>query len=106
MKDLFLAPLVVSQRLPLLWLESIGLAPGGRKESERMVTEKVEAISQGVLDAQRELLAASFAMSTAMMFGKSPAAAAIRGTKRVARAAMRPSSTSVRNNLRRLSGNA
>ena len=102
MTDLFLAQLVVSQRMPLLWLETIGLAPAGRKESERMVTEKIDAVSEGIVAIQRELVMASIAMGTAMWTGRSPVAAAIRGTQRAARAGVAPGQRKMRSNVKRL----
>ena len=101
--NLFLAPMVISQRLPILWLESIGVAPTGRRESERMVTEKVDAISEGLFAAQREIMLATFAMGTAMMAGHSPVAAAIRGTERATQAALAPGERKMRRNFKRLS---
>lgn len=100
--NLFLAPLVISQRMPLLWLESIGLAPSGPRESERMVTEKVDALHEGLLAAQHEMVMASLEIGTALWMGHSPVAAAIRGTKRAAHAAMEPSERRMRGNLKRL----
>jgi hypothetical protein len=89
--------------MPILWLESIGFAPAGRRESERMVTEKVDALCQGFLAAQMELMQTGFAVGQALMSGASPVAAAIRGTKRIASAAIAPSTRRVRSNFRRLS---
>ncbi len=104
MTNPFLASLVIAQRMPLLWLESLGLAPAGRKESERMVTEKIDAVSQGVVAAQVEMIRTSIQVSTAFASGRSPAAAILRGTQRVARAAMAPGEKKIRSNIRRLSG--
>ena len=104
--NFFLAPMVISQRLPLLWLESIGAAPAGRRESERMVTEKVDAMSEGFFAAQREMMLASFAVGTALMTGRSPVAAAIKGTRRVAHAAVAPGERKMRGNIKRFSSKA
>lgn len=103
MTPLFLAPIVVSQRMPLLWLEAMGIASPGRQESERMVTEKVDAVSQGVVAAQMEMMRATIAIGTAFWTGRSPVAAAIRGTHRVARAAVIPGHRKMRSNIKRLS---
>ena len=102
MTNFFMAQMVVSQRMPLLWLETIGLAPPGRKESERMVTEKIDAVSEGLMAVQRELVMTSIDMGTAMLSGGSPIAAAIRGTERAARAGMAPGERKMRHNIRRL----
>ena len=103
MNSLLLAPIVVSQRLPLLWLEAMGFASPGRKESERMVTEKVDAMSEGVVAAQMQMVRTSIAINTAFWTGQSPVAAAIRGTQRVARAAVLPGHRKMRSNIKRLS---
>lgn len=100
--SLFLVPYVVSKRLPVLWLEAIGFAPPGRRESERMVTEKVDAMTQGLLAAQVELVKASFAMGTAVMAGRSPLTPALDGAERMTEAALRPGERKLRRNAVRL----
>jgi hypothetical protein len=106
MSQLQLAPMVVAQRLPLLWLEMFGFSSGGRRESERMVTEKVEAVSEGIMAAHWEAVSAFIDVGTAMMTGKSPAAAALRGHQSMMDAAVKPAAKHVRSNLRRLSSAA
>jgi hypothetical protein len=106
MSQLQLAPMVVAQRLPLLWLEMFGFSPLGRRESERMVTEKVEAVSEGIIAAHWEVVSTFIDVGAAMMTGKSPAAAALRGHQSMMDAAVKPAAKHVRSNLRRLSSAA
>jgi hypothetical protein len=106
MSQLQLAPMVVAQRLPLLWLEMFGFSPLGRRESERMVTEKVEAVSEGIMAAHWEVVSTFIDVGAAMMTGKSPAAAALRGHQSMMDAAVKPAAKHVRSNLRRLSSAA
>ncbi len=103
MSQLHLAPVVVAQRMPLLWLELCGFSSSGRRESERMVTEKVEAVSEGIVAANWEILSTFVNVGAAMMTGGSPAAAVLRGYQRVADAAVEPAAKHVQGNIRRLS---
>jgi hypothetical protein len=105
MKNLLMASQVVGHRLPLLWMESLGLGRSGRPESERMVTEKMEALVEGMLGAQMEMMSACMAMGTAVLFGKSPERAARKGANRVLRAATRPAERKMRSNVKRLTTN-
>lgn len=112
--NLALAPLVVAQRLPLLWLEGLRAAtPGpGRPEAERMITEKLLALQLGLVGAQVEAFKAALAVGTAIgqagMKGSAAPAAAVggamaTGSRRIAEAALAPAGKRVRGNLRRLS---
>ena len=103
MSQLHLAPVVVAQRMPLLWLEMCGFSSTGRRESERMVTEKIEAVSEGIVAANWEIVSAFVNVGAAIMAGTSPVAAAMHGYKRAADAAVSPAAKHVRSNIRRLS---
>jgi hypothetical protein len=105
MKNFLMASHVVGHRLPLLWMESIGLGRPGRPESERMVTEKMEALTEGIMGAQMEMMSAYMAIGTAMFFGKSPKRAARSGANRMLRAATRPAERKMRSNVKRLTTN-
>lgn len=98
--DLFLAPLVVMQRLPVLWSEAM-LPHNGRPESERMVREKISAAVEGSMAAQIEIQQIWMQAALGMMAGNRPPSAAS-STARLARAALRPSAKRVRANARRL----
>lgn len=106
LSDFFLVPYVMSQRLPLLWWESLGFAPKGRSESERMVTEKMDAFTEGMAAAQHEMVQTSMDIGAAMMSGRSSLQPALRGAERTARAAMAPGNRTLRGNARRLGKSA
>jgi hypothetical protein len=99
-KDLLLAPLVIAQRLPLLWWEAFGVG-AARPESSRMVSEKVAAVAEGVVAAQVEIHSIWWQSVLAMSRGlRPPGPMAV--TSRVANAALKPAAKRVRSNVKRL----
>lgn len=102
--DFFLIPFVISQRLPQLWFEAVLFDPFQRRESERMVTEKIDAAAEGMMAAHAEFVRASIAVSSAMLTGRSPVLSAVDGAGRVARAAIAPGKRRLHHNARRLAG--
>lgn len=99
--ELYYAPLVVAQRLPLLWLEAMGLSRTGERESQRMVTEKMAAVFEGGVAAQVELQRLWWQSSMAMMRGMAPTGP-VAATRRVANAALQPAARRVKSNVKRL----
>ncbi len=69
---LWLTPLVVSARLPILWFEALDPDPSRRSETNRMVVEKVVAVQEGLVAAQLALVKACADATVAMMFGMTP----------------------------------
>ncbi len=69
---LWLAPLVVSARLPIIWFEALDPDPSRRAETNRMVVEKVVAVQEGLVAAQLALAKACADATVAMMFGMTP----------------------------------
>lgn len=109
MKDFWLAPFVVALRLPILAQEAQNIASGkmpanGGGESKRMVTEKIDAVNDGILDACIEVTRLQMELGMMMMTGN--AAGFVRAAKaapqRIAHAATAPGNKTVRNNARRL----
>lgn len=109
MKDFWLAPFVVALRMPILAKEAHRMATGrpaanGRAESERMVTEKIDAVNEGMLEASVETVRLQMELGMMMMTGN--AAGFVRlaqaGPQRIAAAASAPGSKTVRSNARRL----
>jgi hypothetical protein len=100
-KDLMMAPLVVAQRAPLLWLEMVGLSTGPR-ESERMVKEKFAAAAEGAMAVQVEMQRLWWTSALAIWQGASPPTLMQSGA-RLADAALRPAARRVKSNVRRLS---
>lgn len=110
MIDFWLAPFVVAARMPKLAREAQQLALGqpmrtDRLESERMVTEKVQALRQGMEAMMRESVRTGMALGLAAAFGNVAAATqTLAGAPdRLARASLRPARRRVRANARRLS---
>ncbi len=98
--DLMMAPLVIAQRAPLLWLEMMGLGTGPR-ESERMVQEKVAAVAEGMMAMNVEMQRIWWQSSIAMVQGLKPPSAMQTG-QRLVNAALRPAAKRVRSNVKRL----
>ena len=103
MSALFLAPLVIAQRLPQLWFEALHPNPMVSEETRLAVTEKVEAVVEGALAAQMAAVMAPTNIALAMLSGRSPLMAALSMPKTVAHAATRPMEERVKQNLKRLS---
>ena len=99
---LWLSPLVVAARLPILWFEALIPDPGRRKETNRMVVEKVAAMQEGLVASQLALGAAMAEASVAMMFGLKPKGTPEALTQRMINAGLAPAARRVRANHRRL----
>lgn len=99
-KDLMLAPLVVAQRAPLLWLEMCGLG-GGSRETERMFEEKFAAVAEGVMAVQVEMQSIWWQSTLAIWQGIRPPSLMQTGT-RLTNAALRPAARRVKSNAKRL----
>lgn len=102
MNSFFLAPLVVAHRLPQLMFEAFHPNPFAREESTLAVTEKMAALSEGVIAAQVEAIRAPFLVGLAFLNGHSMTLAAMKTPQRVARAAVAPMERRVRANAHRL----
>ena len=107
--DFWLAPFVIAKRIPVVADELVMTAAGnppvkGRSETERMVTEKIVALAEGLLHANVEAFKLQFE------FGFTAATGNLSGTMRLAReapiriakAALAPGRKQVRANARRL----
>jgi hypothetical protein len=99
-KDLLLAPLVVAQRAPLLWLEMCGLGQGSR-ESERMVEEKFAAVAEGAMAMQVEMQSIWWQSTLAVWQGIRPPSLMQAGS-RLTQAGLRPAARRVKSNAKRL----
>lgn len=85
----------LSHRLPML----AGLTPAPSQEMDRMVTEKVKAISEGMMDASwtmgREMMKAAFNKPTVTSMANASLA--------IANASLAPGRRTVKSNAKRLS---
>lgn len=104
MNSLFLAPLVIAHRLPQLMFEAFHPNPFAREESTLAVTEKVAALTEGMIAAQVEAMRAPFLVGLAFLNGRGAAMAAFNTPRKVARAAVEPMERRVRANVHRLTG--
>ncbi|MFP1633405.1 hypothetical protein ACLB6G_16865 [Zhengella sp. ZM62] len=101
MADLLLAPFVVAMRLPVLYAEA---AAGGlaRGETHRAVDEKIAAGAEGLWAAQLSLWEAAFEFWPSVLSGRHPGDLMADTMARASRAALRPTSRTVRHNFDRL----
>jgi hypothetical protein len=99
--ELYFAPLVIAQRMPLLWLEAVGLSRTPQRESQRMVTEKMAAVFEGSVAVQVELQRIWWQSSLAVMRGMAPPGP-MSASRRVTAAALAPAARRVKSNMRRL----
>jgi hypothetical protein len=96
----FAAPLVVTLRLQQLAMEAFRPTPAGRREAQRMVSEKPVAFARGAAAGQQALFTAGlkFWSDMAAAFGALTMAAFLGSYS----AAARPALARVRANARRL----
>jgi hypothetical protein len=99
---LWLSPLVVSARLPILWLEALNPDPRRRDETNRMVVEKIAAVQEGIVASQLALGAAMAEASAALMFGMTPKGTPKALVDSMIHAGLAPAARRVRANHRRL----
>lgn len=99
---LWLSPLVVTARLPIVWFEAMNPDPRRRSETNRMVVEKVVAMQEGIVASQLALGAAMAEASVAMMFGLTPKGTPKAVVHRMINAGLAPAARRVRANHRRL----
>jgi hypothetical protein len=109
MKNYWLAPFVVALRMPLLAKEAQAHVLGGgrtgrRKESERMVTEKIAAVNEGVMMASLEAMRINTEIGLMAMRGEFGGISKVlrNGADRISDAASAPAEKRMRSNIRRL----
>lgn len=104
LSGLWLAPLVVASRLPILWLESFNPDPSRREETNRMVVEKFVATQEGLVAAQTAFVTAVAENMAALAFGLQPQSTPRRTASAMVQAGLAPAARRVRANAKRLSG--
>lgn len=102
MANLALAPAVMAMRLPLLATEVRGDGYAG-VETALAISEKAEALAEGMAAAQLSLLASAMRFWPDLMAGRDPASIIERAFDQAAHAALKPAGRRVRSNHRRLS---
>jgi hypothetical protein len=99
---LMLSPLVVAARLPIVWLEAFNPDPRRRSETNRMVTEKVAAMQEGMVASQMALGTAMAEAAAAMMFGLQPKGTPHSVAESMINAGLAPAARRVKANHKRL----
>lgn len=94
-----LTPMVVGARLTQFWLHAASPRPRDRKEAERMVSEKVQAMGESVVAMNVAATNAMIAASLALMTG---ATRNVDDADAILHAGLLPYSNRVRANRRRL----
>jgi len=107
--DFWLAPLVIAKRIPVVADELVKTAAGnppvkGRSETERMVTEKIAALAEGIFHANVEALKLQFEFGITAATGNLPGTMRLarEAPIRIAKAALGPGRKKVRANAKRL----
>jgi hypothetical protein len=96
------APFVMASRMPIIWFEAMNPDPRTRDETNRMISEKVVAVQEGVIAAQVALGSAMAENMAAMAFGLKPKTTARSTASAMMRAGLGPAAKRVRANARRL----
>jgi heme A synthase len=99
---LWLSPFVIASRLPILFAESLNPTPSRRRETNRMVVEKLAAIQEGVVAAQLALGAAVAENMAALAFGQTARSTPRKTADAMLRAGLAPAARRVRANAKRL----
>ncbi len=102
LSGLWLTPLVVAARMPILWYEALNPDPGARDETNRMVAEKVAAAQEGMLAAQVLFGRAMAENAAAIIFGRLPRTTARGTAEAMMNASLAPAARRVKANARRL----
>lgn len=102
LSGLWLSPLVVAARMPILWYEALNPDPSARNETNRMVAEKVAAAQEGLLAAQVLFGKAVAENTAAIFFGRVPRATARGTAEAMVNASLAPAARRVKANARRL----
>ncbi len=99
---LWLAPLVVSARMPIVLFEALDPDPSRRLETNRMVVEKMAAVQEGMVAAQLAFLSACAETTAALMFGMKPKGTPRALVRSMVNAGLAPAARRVKANHRRL----
>jgi hypothetical protein len=101
--DMQMASMVIAMRLPMMMLEGM-TETSSRPESTRAVSEKMAAVTDGVVAAQLSVINSAATFWLDVWSGKSPAAIAKATVDKATQAALRPGRKTLRANYKRLSG--
>jgi hypothetical protein len=102
LSGLWLSPMVMAARMPILMYESLNPDPSRRNETNRMVTEKVAAAQEGILAVQVAFGRAVAENTISMLFGRMPRSTAHNTAEAMVQAGLAPAARVVKANARRL----
>jgi hypothetical protein len=102
LSGLWLSPMVMAARMPILMYESLNPDPSRRNETNRMVTEKVAAAQEGMLAAQIAFGRAVTENAISMLFGRMPRSTPQNTAEAMVQAGLAPAARQVKANARRL----
>lgn len=101
--DLQMASMVIAMRLPMMMMEGM-TDKSDKPESTRAVSEKMAAVTDGVVAAQISVMNSAATFWLDVWSGKSPAAIAQATIDKATQAALKPGRKTLRANYKRLSG--
>jgi hypothetical protein len=99
---LWLTPLVIATRMPILWYEALNPDTSRRNETNRMVSEKLAAAQEGWVAAQAAFGQAVIDNMTSMLLGQMPTETPRTTAAAMVRAGLKPAAKRVRANAKRL----
>ncbi len=102
LSGLWLSPYVMASRMPILWAEALNPDPGSRSETNRMMSEKMAAVQEGVVAAQTTFGHAMLETWAALAFGQLPKATPHNTADAMMWAGLAPAARRVKANAKRL----
>jgi hypothetical protein len=102
LSGLWLSPLVVAARMPVLMVEAMQPNPSKRVETNRMVQEKLSAAQEGIIAAQVAFGQACLENWAAFAFGQPPKSTMRKTANAMMEASLAPAARKVKANVRRL----
>lgn len=101
-QNLMLAPMVMAMRMPIMAAEAARSAVGGKSESAGAVSEKWQAMGEGIAAAQIAWFKGALLLPLSLATAASPAGPLMDMANDIAVAALQPAAKKVRLNHRRL----
>lgn len=101
--ELQMASMVIATRLPMMMMEGL-TDKSSKPESMRAVSEKMAAVTDGVVAAQISVMNSAATFWLDVWSGKSPAAIAQSTINKATNAALHPGRKTLRANYKRLTG--
>ena len=102
LSSLWLSPLVIAARMPVLLVEAMQPNPSKRVETNRMVEEKLSAAQEGIIAAQVAFGQAFMENWAALAFGQTPKSTMRKTANAMMQASLAPAARKVKANVRRL----